>query len=386
MKSSRSYFQIFSGNNVTFNLTSVADQAHLASLATGQLQLISDNNSFENTTFATPAGNLTINAGDGNDRLALSNSAVTELTRAGTPFTGTLSLNGENGDDTFGITNTNGLNLNIDGGPIGTTGNILQRATVSNEVQTATLTNAPTGGTFTLTFNGQTTIPLPLDSSAATVQTALQALPTIGSGNATVARSPNEIETVTLANATGGTFTLSFTGTFANTVATQTTSPIVFNASTAEVQSALQALPGIGAGNVTVQQDTNGKYVITFQGALGNQDIRQLTADASGLTGAGPTVTVSTTGSGNIGNNGYSTAQGGSVYTITFTGALEGQNVNQITASSSLTGTTDTTPAAGSPAVTMATLDLGPGQPIRRRYGQCHSGYESQRRVAAWWF
>ena len=77
--------------------------------------------------------------------LGWSNSAVTELTRVGTPFTGTLFLNGENGDDTFGMTNTNGLNLNIDGGPIGTTGNILQCASISNEVQTATLTGRPDG-------------------------------------------------------------------------------------------------------------------------------------------------------------------------------------------------------------------------------------------------
>ncbi len=50
--------------------------------------------------------------------------------------------------------------------------------------QKVSLTGAPTGGTFTLTFEGDTTAPIPFDATAAQVQAALEALPNIGTGNA----------------------------------------------------------------------------------------------------------------------------------------------------------------------------------------------------------
>lgn len=55
-----------------------------------------------------------------------------------------------------------------------------------NAVQTVLLSGA-TGGTFTLTFSGATTSALPYDATALQVQTALQALSSIGSGNVSVA-------------------------------------------------------------------------------------------------------------------------------------------------------------------------------------------------------
>jgi RHS repeat-associated protein len=58
-----------------------------------------------------------------------------------------------------------------------------------DSVQQVQLTGNPTGGTFTLTFNGQTTSAIAYNASAATVQSALQSLSTIGSGNALVAQA-----------------------------------------------------------------------------------------------------------------------------------------------------------------------------------------------------
>jgi hypothetical protein len=46
------------------------------------------------------------------------------------------------------------------------------------------------GGTFTLTFGGQTTSALAWNASASTVQTALRALSTVGAGNVTVTGTP----------------------------------------------------------------------------------------------------------------------------------------------------------------------------------------------------
>jgi YD repeat-containing protein len=53
----------------------------------------------------------------------------------------------------------------------------------ADAVQQVMLTGSPTGGVFTLSFNGQTTNHQPYNASAATLQAALQGLSSIGSGN-----------------------------------------------------------------------------------------------------------------------------------------------------------------------------------------------------------
>ncbi len=53
----------------------------------------------------------------------------------------------------------------------------------TNEKQTLTMTGSPTGGTFTLTYSGQTTAGIAYNASAAAVVTALEALSNIGAGN-----------------------------------------------------------------------------------------------------------------------------------------------------------------------------------------------------------
>lgn len=52
-----------------------------------------------------------------------------------------------------------------------------------NAKQNILVTGAPTGGTYTLTHDGQTTTPLAGNANAATVQAALEALSNIGAGN-----------------------------------------------------------------------------------------------------------------------------------------------------------------------------------------------------------
>jgi hypothetical protein len=58
----------------------------------------------------------------------------------------------------------------------------------TNEVQTITITGTPTGGTFTLTYGGNTTGAIDYDATAGEVQTALRALP--NTQDATVAGGP----------------------------------------------------------------------------------------------------------------------------------------------------------------------------------------------------
>lgn len=53
-------------------------------------------------------------------------------------------------------------------------------ATLTDEVQQLTITGSPTGGTFTLTYSGQTTAAIAYNATAAQVQAALRALSNIG--------------------------------------------------------------------------------------------------------------------------------------------------------------------------------------------------------------
>ena len=74
----------------------------------------------------------------------------------------------------------------------------------TNEVQTLTFGGTPTGGTFTLTFDGYTTAPISWSSTNATlvanIDAALEALPNIGAGGVTVAvgTMTNGIGTITV--------------------------------------------------------------------------------------------------------------------------------------------------------------------------------------------
>lgn len=98
----------------------------------------------------------------------------------------------------------------------------------------------------------------------------------------------NEQQTVTInGSPTGGTFKLSFEG--------AVTSAIAFGAVASAVQTALQALATIGAGGATVAGSGGGPFTVTFAGALAAQNIAQLVADGSALTGGtSPSVAIAT--------------------------------------------------------------------------------------------
>jgi hypothetical protein len=116
----------------------------------------------------------------------------------------------------------------------------------------------------------------------------------IGSGGSGTA----EVQTVTITGApTGGTFTLTFDG--------NTTADIAFDALAAAVQAALEALPNLDPGDVTVTGAAGGPYTVTFTAAEG--DVPQMTANGDDLTGgSSPGVTVTTTTPGdNLTDLGY---------------------------------------------------------------------------------
>jgi len=77
----------------------------------------------------------------------------------------------------------------------------------TSEVQTATLAtapdNVPDGGTFTLTYRGQTTAAIAWDANAAAIQAALEALSSVNSGDITVSGAIGNGVTFTFANTLG---------------------------------------------------------------------------------------------------------------------------------------------------------------------------------------
>ncbi|MEW1565830.1 hypothetical protein AB0454_22925 [Streptomyces sp. NPDC093509] len=103
----------------------------------------------------------------------------------------------------------------------------------TDEVQTVTITGTPTGGTFTLTFNSQTTSAIPYNAAAAAVQSALEALSNIAPGDVVCAGGalPGTPVTVTFGGTYDGsnvpqmTATPSFTGGTSPAVAVTTTTP-----------------------------------------------------------------------------------------------------------------------------------------------------------------
>src|SRR5215210_668301 len=107
----------------------------------------------------------------------------------------------------------------------------------TDETQTIRVNATTTGGTFTLTFDGQTTAPIPFNASAATIAAALGALSNIGTANIQVT----------------------------------------------------------GTGTVNTANQT-----ALWKGSFEEQDVATLTSDASGLTGGTPTVTIATTRQGGL--------------------------------------------------------------------------------------
>ncbi len=207
-----------------------------------------------------------------------------------------------------------------------------------NEVQVITITGSPTGGTFTITFQGQTTAGVAYNASSATLQTALEALSNIAPGDITVTGSAGGPYTVTFlatyaatdvqqmtgsgASLTGGAVTVITTqeaaagvnekqqveivgtptgGTFTLTFNAETTAGIAYNAAASAVQTALEGLATPVPGDVSVSGDAAGPWLVTFTGAYAATNVAIMTGSGASLTGAGTqtlTQATSTTGTG----------------------------------------------------------------------------------------
>ncbi|WP_098007858.1 hypothetical protein [Streptomyces sp. sk226] len=107
---------------------------------------------------------------------------------------------------------------------------------VTNEVQTLTVTGGPTGGTFTITWSGQTTAAIAYNATAPQVQTALEALSNIAPGD------------VTVTGTAGGPWTLTWGGTqLGENVAAPTTTEAFTGGTTPDITIATTTAGGTAA-------------------------------------------------------------------------------------------------------------------------------------------
>jgi len=110
-----------------------------------------------------------------------------------------------------------------------------------------------------------------------------------------ITNATNDVDTVTMTG-TGGQWAL----TVQNNEGTYTASNLAYNISTAALQAALQALPNLGAGDVTVSGTAGSSYVLTGAGSFAGFPLGIITVDATNggvtpLTGGTVTVVHTTT-------------------------------------------------------------------------------------------
>lgn len=126
----------------------------------------------------------------------------------------------------------------------------------------------------------------------------------------------NAVQTIYVTRATGGTFTLTFNG--------QTTSALPYNASPAQVQTALRALSTVGAGVDVFQGQARyidstmvdeRAYLVVFVGPLAATDVPMITATSS-LTGSSPEATVVLKSPGSPHKTYVFGIEGGSIFTV----------------------------------------------------------------------
>lgn len=115
-----------------------------------------------------------------------------------------------------------------------------------NEVQSLAITGTPTGGTFTLTYSGQTTSALAYNATAAQVQAALEALSNIGAGDVSCTGGPLP----------GTAIAVQFRGALAATNVAQMTTTDSLTGGTAPASAVTTTTAGVAAGQ-TIDLEAN---------------------------------------------------------------------------------------------------------------------------------
>jgi hypothetical protein len=98
----------------------------------------------------------------------------------------------------------------------------------------------------------------------------------------------NEVQTLSASGTVSG-------GTFKATWDGEQTASVAYNATAAQFQTALLALPNLSAGDVTVTGGPLPAAVVTFKGNYASQDVSAITIDNTAITGGGTIVVAETT-------------------------------------------------------------------------------------------
>jgi len=153
--------------------------------------------------------------------------------------------------------------------------------------------SGPAGTTITAIGAGTLTLSQPATASFAGSFTAYTTIAAIDTSTGSLTLSAKAVESIKAVDSTRP-------GTISSVTATENTAPIPYNAAAAEVQAALEALPGIGAGNVAVSGSVGGPWTVEFKSPrLADTNVAQMSANASGLTpAASATVSTLTEGTG----------------------------------------------------------------------------------------
>lgn len=142
----------------------------------------------------------------------------------------------------------------------------------ADAVQALTISGSPTGGTFTLTFNGQTTGAVAYNApanGAGSVQAALAALSNIGTGN------------VAVTGGNGGPYTVRFIGSLAGAAEPLITATSSLTGGTSPSVSAVTSVIGGDGGRLQTTTDPRGLVALSDCDLLG----RTLTTIAAFTTG-----------------------------------------------------------------------------------------------------
>lgn len=142
-------------------------------------------------------------------------------------------------------------------------GDVYVSGETRNEKQTITIGGGATGGTFPLTFDGETTaVPVSRNANAGFVKAALQSLPNIGQGGCAVA------------GPSGGPWVVEFTGPLAGTnvsLLTSTAAGLTGGTPTIDITT-------------TIAGTTDTPFQVTFQGQYETVDVPVMTATNATIT------------------------------------------------------------------------------------------------------
>jgi hypothetical protein len=102
----------------------------------------------------------------------------------------------------------------------------------------------------------------------------------------------DEVQLLDILGSTDGTFKIKFYD--------EWTADITYPASAATVQTDLEALSNIDPGDVTVTGNSGGPYTLTFGGQYANQNLPNVEADTTALNGTSPSYTIHTITQGGV--------------------------------------------------------------------------------------